>query len=102
MDASADIDAPMQESKQGAMIMETVFCGLRYIILKLGEFRWSYSTCFTCSALRFSQFLEASADIDNEGERTRNRDSRDHSLLPVPLTMYVCNILIQSVYGCLS
>ena len=88
MDASADIDAPMQESKQGAVIMETIFCGLCYIILKLGEFRWSYSTCFKCSALRFSQFLGASADIEvytYEGERTRNRDSRDRSLLPVPL-----------------
>ena len=27
MDASADIDALMQESKQGTVIIETVFCG---------------------------------------------------------------------------
>ena len=36
--ASADIDAQMQESKQGTMMIETVFCGRYYIILlKLGE-----------------------------------------------------------------
>ena len=37
VDASADFDAQMQESKQGTMMIETVFCGLCYIILKLGE-----------------------------------------------------------------
>ena len=41
MDASADTDVPLQESKQGTMIIKTVFCGLCYI-LKLDEF---YCTC---------------------------------------------------------
>ena len=36
MNASADIDALMQESKQGTVIIENVFCGVLY--LKLGEF----------------------------------------------------------------
>ena len=31
MDAPADIDALMQESKQGTVIIETVFCGVLYI-----------------------------------------------------------------------
>ena len=31
MDASADIDALMQESKQGIVIIETIFCGVLYI-----------------------------------------------------------------------
>ena len=41
MDAEADIDAPLQESKQGTVMKETVLCGLCYI-LQLGEF---YRTC---------------------------------------------------------
>ena len=31
MDASADIDALMQESKQETVIRETIFCGVLYI-----------------------------------------------------------------------
>ena len=40
MNASADIDALMQESKQGTVIIENVFCGVLY--LKLGEFYGMY------------------------------------------------------------
>ena len=70
MDASADIDALTQESKQGTMMIETVLCGLCYI-LKLGEF---------IVHTRFGKFVDASADFDytNAGERISNRANRNH------------------------
>ena len=44
MDAEADIDAPLQESKQGTVMIETVLCGLCYI-LQLGElYRLHYNS----------------------------------------------------------
>ena len=42
MDASADIDAPMQESKQGIVVNRNRILWSVLAILKLGEF---YRTC---------------------------------------------------------
>ena len=39
MDASADVDAPMQESKQGTMIMETSFTIIGRADIEVSKYR---------------------------------------------------------------
>ena len=62
--ASADFDAQMQESNAGERTMNRANRDhiLWSVQLKLGEF--SRSIFFICSALRFSQFMDASTDLD--------------------------------------
>ena len=48
LDASADVDTLMQESEQGTVLIEAVFCGL---CLKLGEFHCIY--IYSCSHMSF-------------------------------------------------
>ena len=84
---------------------------LQSVQLKLGEF--VSHTCCTCSALWFSQFLDASANLDAQMKEREQGTVIVETvfsylchwnlvLFTVQWYIYVCNILIRSVYGCIS
>ena len=86
----------MQESEQVTMLIETMFCGLCNwnLVSLVGH------TCFTCSALWFSQFLDTSANIDAQMKEREQGTVIVETVFCYPCHWNLVSFIVHDTFTC--